>query len=125
MNEKYGEEIQFIIAYTIDAHPAGSNSPYVDREWTASFSTDLEGNPVEQPSSYQDRIDLARKTSIEAGIKTLILVDEIDNPIWCTYGPAPNIAYLVGTDGKIVFKQGWYDPVKMEKAILDYIENTD
>lgn len=49
-----------------------------------------------------------------------VLVDEMDNPLWCTYGPAPDIAYLIGTDGKIVEKQGWYDPEQMESAILAY-----
>ena len=50
-----------------------------------------------------------------------MLVDEMDNPLWCTYGPAPDIAYLIGTDGKIVEKQGWYNPEEMEAAIVDYL----
>lgn len=52
-----------------------------------------------------------------------VLVDEMDNPLWCTYGPAPNIAYLIGTDGKIVTKQDWYNPEEMESAILAYLGN--
>ncbi|MEE8419533.1 MAG: hypothetical protein V3S02_05415 [Dehalococcoidales bacterium] len=52
-----------------------------------------------------------------------MLVDEIDNPVWCTYGPAPNIAYLIGTDGIIVTSQQWYDPGAMENAIQDYLES--
>lgn len=52
-----------------------------------------------------------------------MLVDEIDNPLWCTYGPAPNIAYLIGTDGTVIAKQGWYEPAKMETAILAYLNN--
>jgi hypothetical protein len=50
------------------------------------------------------------------------LVDEMDNPVWCTYGPAPNIAYLVGTEGRIIIKQPWYDPKEMEKALIDYLK---
>lgn len=59
----------------------------------------------------------------EQGINVPVLVDEIDNPLWCTYGPAPNIAYLIGTDGTVIAKQGWYDPAKMETAILAYLNN--
>jgi len=51
-----------------------------------------------------------------------LLVDEIDNPVWCTYGPAPNIAYLIGTNGKIIAKQGWYDPKLFEQELLAYME---
>jgi len=115
LNGKYGEEVNFINIYTIDAHPAGSTSPYSDGEWTGRFSTDKEGNPVGQPLTYQERVEQASKTVIEA---------EIDNPVWCTYGPAPNIAYFIGTDGKIIAKQGWYDPELMEREILSFIEGT-
>jgi len=121
---KYSDEIHFITVYTVDAHPAASDSPYADREWTAAFSTDDEGNPVGQPTSYEERTELARKTAIESDIRTTLLVDEIDNPVWCTYGPAPNIAYLIGTDGKIIYKQGWYDPILMEQEIISFIEDT-
>jgi hypothetical protein len=65
---------------------------------------------------------LARKTILDQEIDTVVLVDEIDNPVWCTYGPAPNIAYLIGKDGKIVAKQGWFDGVRMEMSILAYFE---
>ena len=75
-----------------------------------------------QPLTYEERVELARKTAVEAGINVPLLVDEIDNPVWCTYGPAPNIAYLIGTDGIIIAKQGWYDPKVMEQAIINYLE---
>jgi hypothetical protein len=51
-----------------------------------------------------------------------LLVDEIDNPVWCTYGPAPNIAYLIATDGRIIAKQSWYAPKLMEQTIINYLE---
>jgi hypothetical protein len=46
-----------------------------------------------------------------------LLVDGMDNAVWCTYGPAPNNAYLIDMDGGIVAHQGWYDPVEMTKAV--------
>ena len=68
-------------------------------------------------------MELARKTVAASGITVSVLVDEMDNPLWCTYGPAPNNAYLIGTDGKIIAKQGWYQPDEMESAILAYLDN--
>ena len=113
--------MHFINIYSIDAHPIGSTSPYSNREWSSLYSNDKEGNPVGQPLTYEERVELARKTAVEAGINVPLLVDEMDNPVWCTYGPAPNIAYLIGTDGKIIAKQGWYDPKLMEQAITSYL----
>lgn len=80
-----------------------------------------EGNPLAQPVTYEERVKLAYRTIAEEGITVPVLVDEMDNPVWCTYGPAPDIAYLIGTNGRIVGKQGWYQPQLMEAAILDYL----
>ncbi len=64
---------------------------------------------------------MARKTIAAEDITVTVLVDEMDNALMCTYGPAPNIAYLIGTEGKIIAKQAWYDPQQMESAILAYL----
>ena len=42
------------------------------------------------------------------GITTPMLVDEMDNAVWCAYGPASNIAYLIAQDGTILGKQPYY-----------------
>ena len=80
-----------------------------------------EGNPLAQPVTYEERVQLTARTIAEEGLTVPVLVDEMDNPVWCTYGPAPDIAYLIGTDGRIVEKQGWYQPQLMETAIIDYL----
>jgi len=99
----------------------GVKSPYFSGESPDSYSTDKEGNPVTQPQTYEERLELARQTVAEEGISVPVLVDEIDNPVWCTYGPAPNNAYLIGAEGKIIAQQGWFEPVKMESAIQTYL----
>jgi len=108
--------VHFVIIYTKEAHA-------VDTGRTGSYSRDEEGNPVYDPQTYEERLELAIKTIAAEGITVPVLVDEMDNPLWCTYGPAPNNAYLIGTDGMIVTKQGWYNPNEMESAILAYLGN--
>lgn len=98
-------------------------SPYSDIEWPLSFSRDEDGNPIMQPLTYEERRAMAQETIDAQGINVIVLVDEMDNPIWCTYGQAPNIAYLIRTDGRILVKQDWYNPNKMEEFILAYIIN--
>ena len=105
--------MNFIIIYTKEAHA-------IDTGRQGPVTSDEEGNPIYEPQTYEERVELARSTVAAEGITVPVLVDEMDNPLWCTYGPAPDIAYLIGTDGKIVVKQGWYDPEQMESAILAY-----
>jgi len=120
---KYGDRIHFIIIYTVEAHPIGSPSPYSRREWPSSASTDTEGNPRTQPTTYQERLALASEMIQEIEITMPVLIDEIDNPVWCTYGPAPDIAYLIDRNGIIVEKQGWYQPDLMETVIDKYLDS--
>ncbi len=106
--------MHFIIIYTKEAHA-------IDTGRVGRSSYDEQGNPIYEPQTYDERIALAHKTITAEGITVPVLVDEMDNAVWHTYGPAPDIAYLIGTDGKIVEKQGWYQPPEMEAAIVDYL----
>lgn len=81
------------------------------------FSRDPYGLPIGQPDTYHKRTRLAEKSAEEDGILMTILVDDMDNAVWSTYGPAPNIAYLIGMDGTVILRQPWYDPKGMEAAI--------
>jgi hypothetical protein len=98
------DDVNFVIIYVWEAHPTQEGS-------------------LSQPETYRERVEMARRTIAAEEITVTLLVDEMDNPLMCTYGPAPNNAYLIGTDGKIVYKQGWYNPSEMERAIQDYLGN--
>ena len=85
-------------------------------------SYDEAGNPIRQPHTYEDRVELARKTIVESELLMPVLVDEIDNPMWCSYGERPNNAYLIGMDGTVLVYQHWNNPIEMETAILENLE---
>ena len=118
----YRDSAYFITIYVIEPHPSGSASPYSGEEWTGSASTDCEGNPVTQPQTYQERVSLALQMINELKITVPVLIDKIDNPLWSTYGPAPNIAYLISTDGIVIEKQNWYQPAEMKHIIEQHLE---
>ena len=65
----------------------------------------------------------AGKTVAEAGVDMPVLVDEIDNPVWCTYGRRPNNAYFSGSDGRIILSQDWNSVGEMEDAIVRYLDS--
>jgi len=119
----YDGRMKFIIIYIVEAHPVGTVCPYTGEEWTTSASRDKDGEPLTQPSTYQERVSQSTQMVQELGITIPVLIDEMDNPVWCTYGPAPNIAYLIDSDGKIVTKQGWYNPQMMKVAIEAYLSS--
>ena len=103
--------------YVTEPHPIGSPSPYSGEEWPLSYSYDTGGNPVGQPQTYEERAQLASLCVADAGITSLLLVDKIVNPVWQAYGSAPNSAYLIDTDRKIIEAQLWYDVDEMGTAI--------
>ncbi len=65
---------------------------------------------------------LARETDASLEGSHLMLVDGLvprpsNNPVWCTYGPAPNCGYLIGRDGRIVAVQQRVDVAAMASTI--------
>ncbi len=125
LNSKYGDRIHFIIVYVIEAHPVGSPSPYSNgEEWTGPASVDAAGCDIIQPVSYKERVATARQMAEELGITVPVLIDEMDDAVWYIYGPAPNLAYLIDSQGKVHLKQGWFQPDEMEKAIIDYLKGS-
>ena len=79
------------------------------------YSYDSAGNPISQPATYAERVANARKTIEEAELIMPVLIDEIENPLWCSYGRLPNNAYLISTTGEVLVYQKWNDPGEMEK----------
>jgi hypothetical protein len=117
----FGAKLHFIVIYTLEAHPCGVNSPYTNREWTMRASWDAAGNPLGQPAAYAARVAMARQCASELGVSIPVLVDGMDNAVWCAYGGAPNNAYFIEQDGRISAKHGWYQPAGMELTILNYL----
>lgn len=81
-------------------------SPNTGTVWEFEYST------IRQPLVYDDRVAAAQDTEDLLEGNQLVLVDDLtpgqqNNPVWCTYGPCPNCAYLIGQDGVIVTVQTW------------------
>ena len=113
--KKYGDAVSFITIYTKEANPIEQNP--------AQFSRDAKGTPVTQAKLYDERAAMAAKTIAEAKVAMPVLVDEMDNPLWCTYGRLPNNAFLIGSDGRIVTRQDWNNAGDLERAINSYLSN--
>jgi hypothetical protein len=123
--EKYGDRVKFVIVYVIEPHPHGQICPYTGNFWlNYPANNDIYEQPLYQPVHYEWRIDQAKKMKDALLSKDIpVIVDRMDNPVWCTYGPAPNIAYFINTDGTVIEKLGWYTRSErnMEDAIKGYL----
>jgi hypothetical protein len=106
----------------VDPHPQSPDrSPY---NGEVSERTGYSFHP--QPRTYAERVALATEVAgMLEGDQTL-LVDEMDpearnNPLWCSYGPAPNSGYLIGRDGTLEAVHSWLSVANMETAIDDLL----
>lgn len=117
LHAEFKDDVNFLIVYTIEAHPKGTNSPYSDEEWV-HFVNELTSTYVEQPDSQQQRVKLADDSTKGLDIKYApVLVDTISNQVWKKYGRAPSAAYVIDQQGKIAVRQAWIDPPALKVAL--------
>lgn len=123
MAEKYADKITFLDIYVTEPHPASPDvGPMRGYVSTMSYSK------YRQPKTYADRVSNAKTTLGNINKAITLLVDDLtpqnksgNNPVWCTYGPNPNGAWLIGQDGKVALGQQWFTPTEMETAIQNMV----
>ena len=90
--------------------------PYNGRVWEGEYSS------IGQPLTYEERVSAAQEMIPFIEGNQLILIDDLyprslNNPVWCTYGPCPNCAFLITQEGIIDTVQTWIDAENIELAI--------
>jgi len=72
---------------------------------------------IDAPRTLDERIALARKFRAEVPGTIRVLIDPLDNPTTKTFGELPNFAYVIGADGRVVFKEGWAAVKDVEREL--------
>ena len=117
-SSRYADLVHFVVVYVIDPHPASPDpSPYRGTVWETPPGSDRR-----QPRTLDERIVLAREVRPLITGNQIQIVDDLTpgglvNPFWCTYGTAPNAAYLIRGTGVVHTVQTWFDATAMETAI--------
>ncbi len=111
-----GDRAQCILVYTLEAHPQDVKSPYANRVWVHPRNEE-EGVLVDQPTTYEQRVALARKAVENLGISFPVLVDGMDNAVWEAYGKRPNSAFIIDKGGTVSGKQFWCNPWELLKQL--------
>ena len=101
----YKDQVQFYIVYIREAHPADG--------WQVPNNL-IEDIIYVEPTTDEERSEIASACQIDLDLHMPMLVDPIDNDIDEKYVGLPMRMFLVDTDGKIAFAGdkgpfGWDD----------------
>ena len=117
LREAYAGRVDFVVLYTLEAHPVGAISPYADREWVPR-SNRFFGIRGDQPITLDARLERARWARERMQSNARFLVDGMENQAWQALGAAPAAAFVIDREGRVVLRQPWVDPAGIA-ATLD------
>jgi len=103
--------VLFIVLYQRESH-AGEKRGRTDY------------SDIEQPETYDARLELAKKSCSELKIATKVVIDDMDNSVRETYGKLPNSAYFIEKGGKIHYKEAWARPDEWGTILEEMLEGT-
>jgi hypothetical protein len=113
MKRRYGDRVEFVGVYVREAHPTdGWREP----------GNDEAGISIAQPKTTADRTTVAARCCQALHVTMPLLVDEIDDRVGHQYSGMPDRLYLIGRDGRVVYKAGrgpfGFKPGELEQAVI-------
>lgn len=124
LQSEFGDEVAFVVVYTVEAHPQGSKSPYRDGEWLTNINR-ITRNRVPQPESTEARIAQATWSTARLGRNDLVVVDTIQDHSWQRYGSAPSAAFVIDAGGRIALRQPWVEPDGIRQALHGLLQRDE
>lgn len=104
----YGALLKIYVVYVVEAHPIVDVSPYSGTVWVPSANYS-DGVLFQQPDTYGQRKEIIDSLLAHYSINAPILIDGPCNNWWLNYGPSPNNAYLINTNGIVAAKNPWFN----------------
>jgi len=112
MFREYGDRAHFVLVYIREAHP--------DDGWQVPKNT-REGVVVNQPKTDAERDAVAHSCVAKLSIDLPTVVDDMKDSTEKAYGAWPDRLFVVGADGKLVYRGGkgprGFLPAEAEKAL--------
>lgn len=114
LSVKYKEVANFVIVYVKEAHP--------EDEWQMANNEDT-GVVYTQPTTIDERRELARAFVDQMDVETETLLDDIENTAMACYAAWPERFYVIDTSGRIVYKGGigpfYFDPDEVDEVLRE------
>jgi hypothetical protein len=102
----YSSLVNVYIIYTLEAHPTDT-SVYFGTVNVTSYNTSA-GILFPQPKTYGERKKMVDTMYTWVNPTAPVFIDGPCNEWWSAFGPAPNNAYIINTNGVVVSKHGWF-----------------
>ena len=80
------------------------------------------GENYHEHHTIEQKFDYARQNREQDNIETPILVDDLDGAMHQAYGEMPNMVYIIGKDGKVVYKSMWTHHDEVEAMIQTLLQ---
>ena len=78
------------------------------------------GEHVGHHATFEDKLANARLLRDEVGIRRRILVDDLGGTLHRAYGILPNMTWVIGRGGRILYKADWTSAANVEAFIERY-----
>ncbi len=117
LSQKYAGRIDFLVVYIREAHPEDG--------WVVTMNRS-EDIKLDDPTTTDQRTDVAESCALRLDIKMPVVVDEIDDAVARAYGALPDRLYLIGRGGNVAFQGDpgpfGFQPTDLETAIESELE---
>ena len=109
---RYKDRVEFFVIYIREAHPA--------QGWQVPNNV-IENIMVEEPTTDQERTEVAATCRLALGLEMPMLIDSIQNSIDEDYVGLPMRQFLIDAKGRVAYRGekgpfGWND-VEFERAL--------
>lgn len=110
--DRYRDRVAFFVVYIKEAHPEDG--------WVLE-SNRAERIAIMDPSTLEQRAQIAGSCAVRLKIRMPVLLDELDNKVASQYGGWPDRLYLIDRQGRIAFQGGegpfGFKPEELDRAI--------
>ncbi|WZO99282.1 deiodinase family protein [Isosphaeraceae bacterium EP7] len=110
---RYKDRATFVMVYVREAHPTDG--------WRMESNDRVEVT-LAQPTTYEERVNVAQACSSRLKLGFPMLVDSIDDAVGARYSGMPSRLYLIDDDGKVAYKSGrgpfGFKPAELEHSLV-------
>lgn len=99
---------------------------YADRGVTSAFVYTREAHPGEHyrhHTSMDDKRRCARALVEHGPMRRTVLLDDLEGTAHHGWGLLPNMTWIIGRGGLIVYKSTWTDAGDVEHALIDALDH--